>query len=157
MGEGGHGLCLVGGPLELAEKMLLQVQMQLLEEMQDMEALAAEVALVVMEEAVGLILNLLNQEQMEVSVEREVMEEEAEEAAMEGIVLGAFQEQEVQEVLAVLEEGAEAAEVLGLLEVLLEEQGMVVMAELVVMVEVEGVVVIAGAAFSALAALAALD
>ena len=42
MGEGEQRLCLVEPPLELMEETPLQVQMQLLEEMQDMEALVVE-------------------------------------------------------------------------------------------------------------------
>ena len=56
---------------------------------------------------------LINQEQMEVAVEREVMGAVAVAEATEGLVLTALQEQEVQEVLAVLEAVAEAEEMLG--------------------------------------------
>ena len=45
MGEGEQKLCLVELTLELMEEMPLQVQVQLLEKMEDGEALAAEVAL----------------------------------------------------------------------------------------------------------------
>ena len=72
----------------------------------------------------------------------------------EGVLTVPLQELEVQEVLAVLEEGAEAAEVLGGLQI----QGdtiMVVMVQQEDMAEVEGVAVAAVAAV--VAALVALD
>ena len=48
-----------------------------------------------------------------------------------------LQEQEVQEVLVALEEEAEAAELLGLVQVILEEEIMVVMVQQEAMVEEE--------------------
>lgn len=44
MGEGEHKLCLVEPTLERMEKVPLQVQVQLLEAMEDMEALEVEAA-----------------------------------------------------------------------------------------------------------------
>ena len=162
MEEGEQKLCLVEHTLELVEEAPLQVQVQLLEEMQDMEALEAEEEAEALVEGVVLIhLPLLalviNQEQMRVLVELVVMEAAAEQGEEEGTLLIALQGQEVQEVLAVLEEEAEAAEMLVLLQVLLEEKVMLVMAEREVMVEAEGVVAVAMMALSALAALVALD
>ena len=169
MEEGEHELCLVEPLLGLVEETPLQVQMQLMEEMQGMEVLAAGEVLEEMVERVGVIPPLLlqilimllplNQEQMEVSVEREVMEAVAEEGVKGGGFLTALQEQEVQEVLAVLEEGVEAAEMLGLLRVLMEEKVMVVMVQQEGMAEVEGAVVIAIIVVVVLvaAALAVLD
>ena len=55
-----------------------------------------------------------------------------------------------------LEEEAEAAEMLGILQVLMEEKVMVVMVQQEAMVEAEGVAVKAMRALKALAALAAL-
>ena len=86
-------LCLVEPTLELLEEMLLQVQMQLMEEMQDMEALEAEedvealVEMVILVELL-LVLLVIGQQQMQVAVEREVMEVAAEEGAKEdGLLL----------------------------------------------------------------------
>ena len=73
------------------------------------------------------------------------------------MLLIVLQGQGMQEILAVLEEEAEAAEMLGLLQVLLEEKVMLVMAQREAMAEAEGVVVEAMTALSALAALVALD
>ena len=95
MEEGEHELCLAGALLELREKPPLQVQMQLLEEMQDMEALVAEVVLVAMEAEVILVQILADQEQMEVLVEREVMGAVAEEGAEVGLFIVTPQEQEM--------------------------------------------------------------
>ena len=162
MEEGEQRLCLVEPTLELMEETPLKVQVQLLEEMQDMEALEAEEEVEALVEGVGLIhlpllVLVINQEQMQVLVELVVMGAVAEQGALEGRLLIALQGQEVQEVLAVLEEEAEAAEMLGLLQVLMEEKVMVVMAEQEAMAEVEGVVAVAMTALSALAALVALD
>ena len=52
MVEGEQKVCLVEPTLELMEEMPLQVQVQLLEKMEDGEALAAEVAAEVMVELV---------------------------------------------------------------------------------------------------------
>ena len=112
-----HELCLVEPPLELMEEVLLQVQMQVMEEMQDMEALEVGV---VLEEAVEthtktLILLLIIQEEMEVSVEQEVMGAVAAEVAAEatlGLLAAIFQEQEIRQELVALEEEVEAAEML---------------------------------------------
>ena len=118
MVEGEHELCLVEPPLELGEEMPLQVQVQLLEEMQDMEALAAEGA--AEEGAVtdmawlGLLL-LLVQQQMEVSAELEAMEAAAAVEGMEatlGLLVAIVQEQEIQQELVALGEEVEAAEML---------------------------------------------
>ena len=83
-------------------------------------------------------LNLIDQEQMELSVQQEVMEAAAEqEAEVDGVVIP-LQEQEVQEVLVVLEEGVEAAEYSDHLGLLLQQEKMLVMAQQEVMAEVEG-------------------
>ena len=147
MEEGEQKLCLVEPTLELTEETLLQVQMQLLEKMEGGEALAAEEEAEALVEGVGLIqLPLLalviNQEQMQVLVEQGVMEAVVEQEGVEGRLLIALQGQEVQEVLAVLEEGVEAAEVLGRLQVLIQQEKMLVMVQQEVMVEVEGAAVI---------------
>ena len=158
MEEGEQKLCLVEPTLELMEKTPLQVQMQLLEKMGGGEALAAEDEPEVM--VVRETLILIHQEQMEAAVELVVMEAAAEQGAVEGGLLTPIQGQEVQEVLVVLEEEAEEAEVLRRLEVLTEELVMVVMVELVVMAEVEGVAATAiqtAAVASVVAALVALD
>ena len=64
----------------------------------------------------------------------------------------------MQEVLAVLEEGVEAADMLDMLQVVMKEAVMVVMVQQEAMVEAEGVVVIVmTAALVALAVLVALD
>ena len=120
MEEGEQKLCLVEPIMELTEKTPLQVQMQLLEKMEALEALGAEEGAEAMVEMVGIVQIILHQEQMEVAVELVVMEAVAEQGAKEGMLLTALQQQEVQEILAVLEEGVEAAEVLGMLQVLLE-------------------------------------
>ena len=160
MVEGEQKVCLAEPTLELVEETPLQVQMQLMEAMEGGEALAAEVALV--EEAAKSVMCIpliLNKQEMEVLVELEVMEaaEEWEEGGGVSLRKTIIQEREVQEVLAVLEEEAEAAEVLGTL----AEEIMVVMVQQEVMVEVEGVaaqkVLWALVALTALAALAALD
>ena len=156
MEEGEQKLCLAEPPLELGEKMLLQVQVQLLEEMQDMEALEAEeegealVGSVIMSQVI-----LLDQEQLEVKAEREVMGAVVEQEAQEGLVLVALREQEAKEVLAVLEEEVGLAEMLGWLQV--EDTIMVVMVQREAMAEAEGVVVVVMAELLALAALVALD
>ena len=147
MEEGEQKLCLVEPTLELTEETLLQVQMQLREKMEGGEALAAEEEAEALVEGVGLIqLPLLalviNQEQMQVLVEQGVMEAVVEQEGVEGRLLIALQGQEVQEVLAVLEEGVEAAEVLGRLQVLIQQEKMLVMVQQEVMVEVEGAAVI---------------
>ena len=162
MVEGEQKLCLVEPTLELAEKAPLKVQVQLMEEMQDMEALAAGEEVEGVVEGVGLIhlpllVLVINQEQMQVLAELVVMEAVVEQGALEGMLLIALQGQEIQEVLAVLEEEVEAAEMLGFLRVLLEEKVMLVMVQREAMAEVEGVVVEAMTALSALAALVALD
>ena len=115
MGEGEQKLCLVEPTLELAEKAPLKVQVQLLEGMEGGEALAAEAVLEVEAEMVGLVLLLktINQQQMEAAVGQEVMEAVAEQEVLEGMLMTALQGQEVQEILAVLEEEVEAAEMLG--------------------------------------------
>ena len=150
-------LCLVEPTLELTEKAPLKVQVQLLEEMEGGEALAAEEEAEALVELVGLMVLVISQEQMQVLVELVVMEAAVEQGALEDRLLMTLQGQEVQEILAVLEEEAEAAEMLGRLQVLMEEKVMVVMAEREVMAEAEGVVVEAMMALSALAALVALD
>lgn len=134
-------LCLAEPTLELLEKLLLQVQTQLLEEMQDLEALAAEVVQEATVEVVCMQQHLLNlnQEEREATVEREVMEAVAEEGAKEGEVVAALQEQEVQEVLAALEEEVEAAVVLVVLEVVLEKEILLVMVQQEAMAEGEEV------------------
>lgn len=140
MAEGERKLCLVEPPLELMEEMPLQVQMQLLEKMQDMEALEAEEGA----EARGAMATFLvrHQEQMEASVEREALEAEVEREEWEGMLMIPLQEQEIQEVLAALEGEAEAAEMLGWVQVLMEKEIMVVMVEQEVMAEVEGAAVL---------------
>lgn len=136
--EGEQKLCLAEPTLEMGEETPPQVQVQLLEEMQDLEALAAEVVQEALVEVVGIIqVVLLNQEQMEATVEREVMEAEVEKVVMEGLPMKALQEQGVQEVLVALEEEVEAAEILVLLQVLMEKEIMVVMVEQEVMAEEE--------------------
>lgn len=157
MGEGEQKLCLVEPTLELTEKEPLKVQVQLLEEMEGGEALEAEEDVEALVDMVFLVHLPLNQEQMEATVEREVMEAAAEQGEEEGMLLITLQGQEVQEILVVLEEEAEAVEMLGILRVLVEEKVMAVMAELEAMAEAEGVVVKANIALSALAALVALD
>ena len=76
MEEGERKLCLAEPPLELKEETPLQVQMQILELVEDREALAAEVVLE--EEAewdtFRPIPSNLDQEQMEVLVGLAVME-----------------------------------------------------------------------------------
>ena len=116
--EGEQKLCLVEPTLELTEKAPIQVQVQLLEEMEALEALAAEEEEEALVEGVGLIQILLlvlviNQEQMQVLVELVVMEAVVELVVLVEVLLIALQEQGVQEVLVVLEEEAEAAEMLG--------------------------------------------
>ena len=79
MEEGEQKLCLVELTLELTEKAPLKVQMQLLEKMEGGEALAAEVVQEVLVEEVilthlPLLVLVINQEQMEAVVVREVME-----------------------------------------------------------------------------------
>ena len=117
MEEGEQKLCLVEPTLELMEKTPLQIHLQLVEKMEGGEALAAEEgaeAMVEMAMIIHLLLLLLtDQEQMQLSVELEVMVEAAEQEALEGIVMTTLQEREVQEVLAVLEEEAELEEMLG--------------------------------------------
>ena len=125
MGEGERKLCLVEVPLELTEEMLLMGAMQ------DMEALAAEA---------DSEVEVDTEADTEATAEQEVMEEVAEQEEREGwliLTLG-NQEQEVQEVLAVL--GGEAEE--AVLEDTAEQEVMVVMAEQEVMEEVEGVAVL---------------
>ena len=103
MEEGEHKLCLVEVPLELVE-----------EEVEDREALEAEEDA---EAMVGIPL-LLNQQHKEVVAELAVMEAAAEVAVAEdwAILLQiTYQGEEVQEVLAVLEEEAEAVVVLVVL------------------------------------------
>ena len=149
MEEGEQKLCLAEPALEIVERGLLQVQMQLMEEMQALEALAAEAVLEARAEVVIIIqmflrlplltLLLINQEQMEAVVEREVMEAAEAEEGMEGRLLKALQEREVQEILAVLEAVAEAAEMLGRLLVLMEDTIMVAMVQQEAMAEAEGV------------------
>ena len=70
----------------MVENLLLQVQTQLLEEMQDLEALAAEVVQEALVEVVFIIHQVwsLNQEEMEATVELVVMEAVAEAGAAEG-------------------------------------------------------------------------
>lgn len=76
--EGEQKLCLAEPTLEIREKMLLQVQMLLLEEMQDLEALEAEADAEGMVGTVIIQALPIDQEQMEAAVEREVMEAVAE-------------------------------------------------------------------------------
>lgn len=152
--EGEQKLCLAEPTLEIGEETPPQVQTQLLEEMQDLEALAAEVEVEALVE--GVIL--LNQEEMEVTVELVVMEAAVEREVLEGMMLVPLQEQEVQEVLAALEEEVEAAVVLGLLWAILEEEIMVVMVQQEAMAEEEvGEEVIVEAQVLVAAALVALD
>ena len=148
-------LCLVGVPLELTEETPLQVQMQLLEEMEDREALAAEVVLEVMADTVLCLPLILIQQKMEVSAELVVMEAAAAVEDREGasmLVAAIIQEREVQEVLAALEGEAVAVEVL----VILTQEIGAVRAEQEVMAEVEGVVA-AAELVVVLVALVALD
>ena len=116
MVEGEQKLCLVEPTLELVEKMPLQIQMQLLEEMQVLEALEAEEDMEGLADTVIIQALQLDQEQVEAAVEREVMEAGAEQAEAEEMALLTTQGQEVQEVLAVLGEEAEAEDMLGLLQ-----------------------------------------
>lgn len=144
-------LCLAEVKLEPLEEELLKVQMQLLEGMQVLEALAAEAEVGAMAEMVIIIQVLLwvlviNQQQMQVAVGREVMGAAVVREALEGLLLIALQEQEVQEVLVVLEEEVGAAEMLVLLQVLMEEKIMVVMVQQEAMAEVEGAAVLLGMA-----------
>ena len=160
MVEGEQRLCLVEPTLEIMEEVPLQVQMQPLGAMEGGEVLAAvAVAVAVVESAHRLPL-IINQEEMEAVVELVVMEAAAEAEVWEGALLlktKILQEQEVQEVLAVLEEAAAAAEVLGTL----AEEIMVVMVQQEVMAEEEGVevllVFLAKLEVLVAAALAALD
>ena len=118
MVEGEQKLCLVEPTLELGEKTLLQVQMQLMEEMEDGEALAEEAVLEEVEELVLHLPLLFIQQEMEVAAELVVMEAEVDAEAVEGalcLVATILQEWEVQEVLVVLEAAAEAAEAAGIL------------------------------------------
>ena len=145
MEEGERKLCLVELPLELGEKTPLQVQMELMEEMEDREALAAEVVLEVMADTVLCLPLILIQQKMEVSAELVVMEAAAAVEDREGasmLVAAIIQEREVQEVLAALEGEAVAVEVL----VILTQEIGAVRAEQEVMAEVEGVAVAAVAA-----------
>ena len=158
--EGEQKLCLVEPTLELGEKTLLQVQMQLMEEMEDGEALAAEAVLEEVEELVLHLPLLFIQQEMEVAAELVVMEAEVDAEAVEGalcLVATILQEWEVQEVLVVLEAAAEAAEAAGILtkevEVVMVLQE--VMAE-AAEVEAEADLVME-ALLEALAALVALD
>lgn len=128
--EGEQKLCLVEPTLEIMGETLLQIQMELMGAMEDGEALAAAEE-VGAEEAEETLILLEIMEEMEVSVEREVMEAAAEAGAMEGRLV--LREQEVREVLAVLEEGAELVAVLGVLS--LVEAIMVVMAQQEAMAE----------------------
>ena len=97
MVEGEQKLCLAEPPLELMERVPLKVQMQLLEEMQDMEASVVEEAAEALVERVILIhllliiLVLIDQEQMEAAAEREAMEAAVEQGALEGGFLTAIQ------------------------------------------------------------------
>ena len=153
MAEEEQELCLAEPTLEIREETPLQVQVQVMEEMQDMEALEAEEVLEVEVEAATLIII---QVEMEATVELVVMEAAAEVAEKEEAFLGTeiIQEREVQEVLVVLGEEAEAVEMLDHLAAEL----MVVMVEQEVMAEVEGVVALAiEAALADMAALVALD
>ena len=153
MEEGEQKLCLVEPTLELLAETPLQVQVQLMEEMEDMEALGAEEEEEAAEEAETFLL-LIIQGQMEVSVELVVMEAVAEQEAGEGQLV--LREQEMQEVLVVLEEEAELVEMLGVLEMV---EIMVVMAQQEVMAEEaeqEGLLVMWAEVLVA-AALVALD
>ena len=84
MEEGEQKVCLAEPKLEKVEETPLQVQLQLLEEMQDGEALAAEVVLEAKVETVGSFPLFLVQALMEVSVEVEVMGAVVEEGEEEG-------------------------------------------------------------------------
>ena len=111
MEEGEQKLCLVEPTLELTEEMPLQVQVQLTEEMQDMEALVAEVVQEEEEDSVLCLPLLLIQQEMEVMAELEAMEAAVVQEEEEGasiLVAAILQEREVQGVLAALE--AEVAE-----------------------------------------------
>ena len=85
MGEGERKLCLAELPLELTEEAPLQVQVQLLEEVEDREALAAEEEAEALAEADTKTLKILFilHQGMEASVELVAMEAVAEEAAEE--------------------------------------------------------------------------
>ena len=141
MEEGEQKLCLVEPTLEIGEKIPLQVQMQLVEAMEDGEALAVEAVLEekVAQSAANIPL-LPSQQEMEVLVELVVMEAAAAEVVREGAssLKALLKEREVREVLAALEEEAEVAEMLDIL----ENPIMVVMAQQEVMAEVEGVAVL---------------
>ena len=145
MAEVEHKLCLVEPTLEKMENGLLQVQMQLMGAMEDGEALEAAAEVEVMVDMVIILHQvLLHQQQMEAMAEQEVMEAVAEEEVLGDGLLKTLQEQEVQEVLAVLEEAAEAAEMLGFSHLIVEEI-MVVMVQQEAMAEEgekEGVLVI---------------
>ena len=160
MEEGEQKVCLVEVPLERMEEMLMQVQMQLLEEREDREALAAEVVLgEEVEIANCLTPLLLIQVEMGDTAEREVMEAAAAQGVLEdGLLITLYiQERGVWGDLAVLGEEVEAAEMLVRLLVMQEEM-MAVMAEAEVMVEVEGVAEVGRKMESLVAAaLAALD
>ena len=160
MEEGEHKLCLVEPLLELGEERLLQIQMQLLEEVEDREALAAEVVAEDTEEVATFlpIPLFIDQEEMEATAELEAMEAAAVEEGVEGafLVISLVQEWEVREVLAVLEGEVEAVELREHMEV----EIMAVMVEQEVMAEVEGAVVfplLHLAALTAMAALVVLD
>ena len=118
MEEGERKLCLAEALLELTEEMVLQVQVQLPEEMEHREALVAE------EEVEALVEvatpKLLIQQEMEVLAELAVMEAEVEGGTMEGWLIKVLPKQgeEVQEVLAVLEEEAEEVGLLDGLQVM---------------------------------------
>ena len=84
MEEEGRKLCLVVVLLELGEETPLQVQVQLTEEMEDREALEAEVVMEEVEELVLQLRLLLIQQEMEVLVEVVAMEAAAEEEVAEG-------------------------------------------------------------------------
>ena len=145
MAEVEHKLCLVEPTLEKMENGLLQVQMQLMGAMEDGEALEAAAEVEVMVDMVIILHQvLLHQQQMEAMAEQEVMEAVAEEEVLGDGLLKTLQEQEVQEVLAVLEEAAEAAEMRGFSHLKVEEI-MVVMVQQEAMAEEgekEGVLVI---------------
>lgn len=85
---------------------LAEVPMELMEELEDREALEA----VEVMGALMAIIMVANQQEMEAAVEREVMGAVAEGEQGEGMLEIAKQEQEVQEVLAVLEEEGEVEE-----------------------------------------------
>ena len=118
MEEGEQKLCLVEPTLELTEEMEVQVQLQLLELMEDGEALEAEEGAEARVD--GVVILEVRQEQMQVLVELVVMEAAAEQGEKEDVLIEALQEQEVQEVLAALEEAAEAVEAMVGLELLLQ-------------------------------------